>query len=645
YAALAAVPALLLLYFLKLKRREMPISSTLLWKRAVQDLQVNAPFQRLRKSLLLLLQLLALIAVLAALAGPVLSLVSGSGKRHVILIDRSASMQAEDVSPSRLDEAKKRARNFVDAIRDRGLFSTNDNVDQAMVIAFDHRAKVMCNFTANKAQLKAAINAVIPGDGGSQLGQALTMARAFAQPAGSEGSDQPLLNPAQIVLFSDGQISDLETLTVDDQEVAYHPVGDVEAANIAVETCRAKRSFETPENIDVFVMLVNYGLEAVTSELQLSMDGVVQAVRPVDIPAAVIEQGYQPGRSTINFALRRPEGAVIEARQLHKDALAGDDAAWTILEPPQELTALLVTSGNVPLESALRSCPLARFDTITLSDFAGRAGDMSKIAAYDIIVVDGALSAAPPSGQYLIFGQPPAGIGVGVGESVQNQVIIDWRAQHPLLQHVNLSNFFTQKAWRLTLPREAKVLAELNETPALTEVRHQRSVFILAPFDVMETNWPFEPGFVMFCYNSINYLGTQVNAQSSRDMIAGEPLVTHGLKPKAWYRVIGPGVSNPAVQADAAGSLRFPETDCAGIYRLQRDDNVSDRSEWTFAVNLADARESNLTPRGELRFVGATVGAERNAGRSNTLIWPYLALAALILVCLEWLVYNSRVRL
>ena len=67
YAAAVSVPLLLLLYFLKLKRVERPISSTLLWKRAVQDLQVNAPFQRLRRNILLLLQLLAIIAVLAAL--------------------------------------------------------------------------------------------------------------------------------------------------------------------------------------------------------------------------------------------------------------------------------------------------------------------------------------------------------------------------------------------------------------------------------------------------------------------------------------------------------------------------------------------------------------------------------------------------
>src|SRR3954463_12832436 len=84
------IPSLLILYFLKLRRREMTVPSTLLWKKAIQDLQVNAPFQKLRRNLLLLLQMLLLLLLVLALARPVTHFTPGAGKTTVILIDRSA---------------------------------------------------------------------------------------------------------------------------------------------------------------------------------------------------------------------------------------------------------------------------------------------------------------------------------------------------------------------------------------------------------------------------------------------------------------------------------------------------------------------------------------------------------------------------
>src|SRR2546425_10103849 len=111
-AAAIAVPALLILYFLKLRRREQMVSSTLLWKKAVQDLQVNAPFQRLRRNLLLILQMLLLLLLCLALSRPVMNYTPAAGKTTVILIDRSASMAAKDPELkgySRLDEAERRA--------------------------------------------------------------------------------------------------------------------------------------------------------------------------------------------------------------------------------------------------------------------------------------------------------------------------------------------------------------------------------------------------------------------------------------------------------------------------------------------------------------------------------------------------------
>src|ERR671913_1186067 len=95
-AAAIAIPSLLILYFLKLRRREMAVSSTFLWKKSIQDLQVNAPFQKLRRNLLLLLQLILLALLLLALSKPVANYAPGPGKTTVILVDHSGSMSTRD---------------------------------------------------------------------------------------------------------------------------------------------------------------------------------------------------------------------------------------------------------------------------------------------------------------------------------------------------------------------------------------------------------------------------------------------------------------------------------------------------------------------------------------------------------------------
>src|SRR5580658_7717361 len=150
-AAAIVVPSLLILYFLKLRRREMPVSSTLLWKKAIQDLQVNAPFQRLRRNLLLFLQMLLLLLLCLALAQPILNYQRGAGPLTVILIDRSASMGATDGQGgvTRLDEAKRRAKELVDTLPRNGV---------AMVITFDDGAETLQAYTGDTGLLKSAID-------------------------------------------------------------------------------------------------------------------------------------------------------------------------------------------------------------------------------------------------------------------------------------------------------------------------------------------------------------------------------------------------------------------------------------------------------------------------------------------------------
>src|SRR5580692_2080545 len=120
-AGLLALPIIggliVLMYVLKLKRKDVIVSSTFLWRQVIRDVQANAPFQKLRKNLLLLLQLIAATLILFALSGPFIRSYGRSGRNIVVIVDTGVSMRASDVSPTRLDAAKRRAHELVDAMR------------------------------------------------------------------------------------------------------------------------------------------------------------------------------------------------------------------------------------------------------------------------------------------------------------------------------------------------------------------------------------------------------------------------------------------------------------------------------------------------------------------------------------------------
>src|SRR5713101_9286513 len=105
----------LLLYFLKLKRRPLAVPSTFLWKKSIEDLHVNSLLQWLRQNVLLLLQLLALLAMIYGIMAFQFHGSRSEGKPYILMVDNSASMSVTDVAPNRLEWAKQEALKEIDA--------------------------------------------------------------------------------------------------------------------------------------------------------------------------------------------------------------------------------------------------------------------------------------------------------------------------------------------------------------------------------------------------------------------------------------------------------------------------------------------------------------------------------------------------
>src|SRR5580765_307152 len=117
----ASIPVVIVFYLLKRKRVVKLVPSTLLWQKFLAETQASAPFQKLRKNWLLILQIIMLIFAVLALTRPFFATKAKPAQLRVVILDSSASMQATDESPSRFEVARTEALKWVASLANNDL--------------------------------------------------------------------------------------------------------------------------------------------------------------------------------------------------------------------------------------------------------------------------------------------------------------------------------------------------------------------------------------------------------------------------------------------------------------------------------------------------------------------------------------------
>lgn len=684
--AAAVIPALLLLYFLKLRRREQTVPSTLLWKRAVQDLQVNAPFQRLRKNLLLVLQLLVLGAAITALARPIVQSTAAVEGKLVILIDRSASMNTREGRQTRLDLAKEQATRLVRTLNRRNRtwysflgFGGAAARTQAMVIAFADRATVVAPFTSHTTDLLDAINGISPTDGRTRIREALELAEAYMAPPTRvtdevqqqlESTPFPSEAPARLVLISDGAIADLNEIVLRQGTLELVKIGQTRD-NVAITALRTERNYERPETVEVFLKVENFGDLPVTTDVSIYLDGRPAGVRDRTVtlaPApdrrgrsdagggAVGDTGSAGGggeadasAQELSFELTLDRPGLLEARLWHDDALMADNRAYAVVPPARKLRVLVVTEGNIFLDSALLGLPLEARVFVTPAQYerGGREFVQEGHSVFDVVVFDKVQPATLPKGSFLFLGAVPK------VDEVETAGVIDvphaliwWDDTHPVLRHVALEYVYVAADAALTLkvPGPAETLIEGPRGPALACYAHAGRHYLILSFPVEASTWWLKSSWAVFMHNAIRYLGAGGATAEQGPTRPGEPLLVtlpEGVT-EAEFEAPDPNEARLSLKPDAAGMLHYDRTNRAGVYRVRytRDDRAY---EDLYAVNIEDAWESDIRPRGAEALGSPQVTAGQVIETATPEVWRWFVGLALVIALIEWYVYNRRV--
>jgi len=671
--AACLLPLLILLYFLKLRRREHYIPSTLLWRQSVQDLQANALFQRLRLSWLLLLQLLVLIFILLAIAQPEYVGEIKRSARTVILIDRSASMSATDVQGgrTRLDEAKKQAIEYVNGMKSGGILGSAVDTEEVMVIGLSDEAQVYTSFTSSKAQLIQDIERITPTHGGTALGEALELARAYTINTDPEGQGRDVGPPATLLLFSDGRIRDLDQQVARTNEpVIYRPIGRSEGSwNVGIAALGARRSLDDADNLEIYVRVANYSTQRRTVDVDFSVGDLLVSTRTLTIEGATQldpraeaegadesagnppgpgETGappvLKPGANSVTFALTDPRGLTVGVRLHADDSLAVDNLAYTVIPPAKQLVVGLVapTDGWI-IESAMSGVPfLQRIETISPEHFATLAstGETEK---YDLIIIDGVAVEQLGPGRYLTFGIAPPLPGFSLGENKSNNAALSWKEDHPLNQFMNYHTLFISPTAPLVVPREASVLVEGSTGPIVVEAVQRGVSLVAVQFRPVASNWPFDVNLIKFMQNALDYIGRLGEALTEEALRPGQAIVARLPSAATDITITRPdGVTVPLKPVDPA--LTSYTAELAGLYVFKyRASGASEERSRAVAVNFFDEREGDIAAAESVRFGRDAVDTiDAESGVRKRQLWPWALLAALGFLCIEWVVYNRK---
>ena len=249
---------------LALKREPLEVPSTYLWLKTIEDLHVNTLWQRLRQSLLLILQLLLIALVIFALLRPNWRGIELSGGRYIFLIDTSASMAARDTKPTRLEAAKQQIEALIEKMK---------TGDKAMIISFSDRAKVEQPYTDNRRELRRRLMEIKQTQHATSLLEAVHVASGLANPGRSatDITDEQVAEalPAQMFIVSDGKFPDVENFNLGNLQAVFLPIGEPTAENLAIGAFSTRAAEGRPDQRQAFARIDSYATDDRDVKLEL----------------------------------------------------------------------------------------------------------------------------------------------------------------------------------------------------------------------------------------------------------------------------------------------------------------------------------------------------------------------------------------
>lgn len=589
-----------LVYMLRLRRRPVRVSSTLLWARAADEMEGNVPWRAARPGLLMILQLLGVLLLAAALARPVTGGGVGRTGALTLVIDTGASMgSVVDASgATRLDRAKERARALVKGAGGDGspIRVVRGGASASLVhsgASWREAARLIDELTVEDA----------PGD----LDAALTLAR---EGAGGDGEASTVLvlsdrgvKPGASVIGVDPESSDRDAVTI---------------RNAGIVALGAQRDNVDPSLVRFFARLGGRSGTEFGGVVRLFVGDEEIASRAVSLEPE--SDGVLGG--DVSLSARVDEAAVVRVTLDGRDALASDNDAWVEIPAPDPVRTLVVApdaAADALLLDALRAVTRGVVEAVG-------EGEQGLAGSFDWVVFDRVVPGETPRASSVVF----AGAG-DAGKAPRR--LVTWDRSDPLMRDLELSPLvFVGGA---AAPEGARVVARTREDAVIwwgadAGVRHVRVAFALE-----DSNFGVLVSFPIFLANTLETLVPGVRGSGVTRRVGARVTVRGG----DGARVSSAPAGTARLGLAAAGERALLGATRAGVYTVERAEPG------LVALSVLDEGVSRRAGTRAAGGDGADPDAAGVLGGGRTELWRVLALAALVVLSAEWVLDAVRRRL
>lgn len=416
--ALLVVP-IVLLYLWTSRPQRRSVSTGFIWERVFETADHHSAWWSFRHPVSLCLHLVTLALLVLALAEPQFR----PPALLVLVIDNSASMNAADAQPTRLDQARELARQHVEALGYR---------DQMAIITAGDTVRVHCRLTSRRDTLLEGLQTITSTDGPTRVVDAVASARQIL----GEHRD------GKIFVLTDGCFDGAVELAQQD-DVQLIAVGQA-SDNVAITGLNARRSSADPLQCQVMAEVTSYSKEPVECRVELELDGKPIPTVPVELAAG--------GRWRQVFEMTTAEGGRLTAGLDPPDVFPDDDRASAAVPPCRKRRVTLVTDGNLYLERVLQANSLVE---LTVSDTAP-----TRAAEGTILVFHGRVPVPLPEGPMLVIDPTGPCQLWELGDPPASPIIAKQNDGLPLLTDMRLDGVRVSQVERLVLTDKAREVAQ-----------------------------------------------------------------------------------------------------------------------------------------------------------------------------------------